>query len=704
MEQLQKLKRFHACGKDRFEACCPGHDDRKQSLSIRIGEDGKILLKCHAGCELGAILEPIGLMPRDLFPDNGNRSERHIIAVYDYCTPEGALAYQVVRFEPKDFRQRKPDGNGGWIWKISDLDRLPYRLPNLCGSDYIFIVEGEKDVDNLRGIGLAATCNSGGAGKWTEELTKYFRQNQHIAILPDNDNPGRKHAEQVARSLYGKVASVKILKLAGLPEKGDVSDWLKGKDPQSAAEELCKLSEAAEEWESRASSDGCDEELQQDSSAIRNDDSLQVEYPPDAEGRTVSLEDFYAYMPMHSYIYVPGRDLWPAASINSRIKLKSHLGESIKATSWLDINRPVEKMTWAPGLPMLIKNRLIYEGGWIERRGSACFNLYHPPQIVQGYPARAERWIEHIRFIYGADTEHIVRWLAHRVQHPGEKINHALVLGGPQGIGKDTLLEPVKHAVGEWNFKEVSPTHVLGRFNGWIKSVILRINEARDLGEVDRYSFYDHMKAYTASPPDVLRCDEKNIREYDVLNVCGVIITSNHKTDGIYLPEDDRRHYVAWSDCTKDDFSPDYWKDLYRWYQCEGHGHVAAYLRTLNISAFDPKAPPPKTDAFWAIVDANRAPEDAELSDAIEALGSPEAVTLANIISYTGRDFGDWLRDRKNSRQIPHRMEAVDYVPIRNTGAKDGQWKIAGKRQTVYARRNLTVRDRIEAAMRLAGR
>src|SRR4029077_15503342 len=91
-----------------------------------------------------------------------------------------------------------------------------------------------------------------------------------------------------------------------------------------------------------------------------------------------------------------------------------------------------------------------------------------------------------------------------------EKINHALVLGGAQGIGKDTALEPVKRAIGPWNFAEVSPQHMLGRFNGYLKSVILRVSEARDLGEFDRFKFYDHLKSYIAAPPDVLRIDEKN--------------------------------------------------------------------------------------------------------------------------------------------------------------------------------------------------
>ena len=233
--------------------------------------------------------------------------------------------------------------------------------------------------------------------------------------------------------------------------------------------------------------------------------------------------------------------------------------------------------------------------------------------------------------VFGGDADHIVKWLAHRVQRPQEKINHALVFGGSQGIGKDTLLEPVKHAVGPWNFSEVSPQHMLGRFNGFLKSVILRVNEARDLGEINRFSFYDHMKAYTAAPPDVLRVDEKNLREHSILNCCGVIITTNHKTDGIYLPADDRRHFVAWSDLTKEDFVDGYWNTLWGWYARGGYCHVAAYLAQLDISSFDPKAPPPKTPAFWDIVDANRAPEDAELADVLDQMKNPDAVTLNSI-------------------------------------------------------------------------
>jgi hypothetical protein len=253
-----------------------------------------------------------------------------------------------------------------------------------------------------------------------------------------------------------------------------------------------------------------------------------------------SLADFRAYMPMHSYIFAPTRELWPAASVNARVPpVPGANGNPMRATEWLDQNAAVEQMTWAPGEPMLIKDRLIADGGWFRRPGAAVFNLYRPPAIVPK-AGDVTPWLKLIEKVFpDDDIDHIVRWLAQRVQRPHEKINHALVLGGKPGIGKDSMLEPVKQAVGPWNVADVSPSQVLGRFNGFRKSVILRVSEARDLGDFDRYKFHDHMKALIAAPPDVLYVDEKNTHEYYVPNLCGVVITSNHKTDGIYLPADD---------------------------------------------------------------------------------------------------------------------------------------------------------------------
>jgi hypothetical protein len=413
----------------------------------------------------------------------------------------------------------------------------------------------------------------------------------------------------------------------------------------------------------------------------------------------VSIDDFRAYMPSHEYVFIPNREMWPASSVNARLApMDVGADKPMKPSEWLDKHRPVDQMTWAPGLPMIIENKLVSNGGWINRDGSSCFNLYLPPIPIEGDAVRATRWLEHVHRVFPDNAAHIIQWMAQRVQRPGEKINHALVLGSSQGTGKDTIIEGVKYAVGPWNVAEVSPTQILGRFNSFVKSVILRVSEARDLGDVDRYSFYDHTKTLTAAPPDVLRCDEKHIREHSVMNVTGVVITSNHKTDGIYLPAEDRRHYVAWSSLTKEDFTADYWHDLYRWYADGGYGHVAAYLASLDLSRFDPKAPPPKTTAFWDIVDANRAPEDAELADVLDTLKNPPAVTLTDLTAYAGDAFRDWLQDRRNRRQIPHRLESVGYVPVRNDSVKDGLWIVDMRRQAIYALATLSIRDRISAA------
>jgi hypothetical protein len=442
---------------------------------------------------------------------------------------------------------------------------------------------------------------------------------------------------------------------------------------------------------------------------------VKVSTPQTDDDRPVSIEDFCRYLIQpNAYFFIPCRELWPGTSVNARlprIPLLTKNGQpkrdkngkpiSVPATTWIDQNCRVEQTTWHPGLPMFIADRLAVAGGWIEKRGAVSFNQYRAPRIVPGDSSKATPWLDHIRKIYSDDAEHIIRWLAHHRQHPGDKVNHALVLGGAQGIGKDSLLEPVKWAIGPWNFHEISPGHLLGQFNSYAKSVILRVNEGRDLGDIDRFKFYDHTKIYTAAPPDVLRVNEKHLKEYYVLNCLGFIITSNHKTDGLYLPADDRRHYVAWSNYQKEDFAPSYWNTLWGFYNDGGFAHVAAYLSELDLSGFDAKAPPPKTPAFWQIVSVNAAPEDAELADVLDALGDPDAVTRDQLIAKANGEIAEWLMNRRNWRSIPHRMERCGYTSLRNPSATDGLWRVQGKRQTIYAKASLNPQAQIAAADKL---
>lgn len=216
-----------------WRALCPAHADTHPSLDVAAGDDGRVLLVCRShGCQARDICRALGLSLADLFDGQAQRFgfEDRIVRTYDYRSADGTLLYQAVRLSaPKDFRQRRPDGNGGWVWNLEGVARVLYRLPELLAADPaepVFVVEGEKDVESLAAIGLVATTNPQGAMKWRPEYSEPLR-GRTVVILPDNDDAGRRHAELVRGALDGKAASVKIVTLPGLPDKGDVTDWLR---------------------------------------------------------------------------------------------------------------------------------------------------------------------------------------------------------------------------------------------------------------------------------------------------------------------------------------------------------------------------------------------------------------------------------------------------------------------------------------------
>ncbi|MEM1208120.1 MAG: AAA family ATPase [Planctomycetota bacterium] len=239
-----------------WSARCPAHDDKRASLSINEGEDGRVVMKCHAGCDVKDIVAAMGLEMKDLFPHKNGRSHKPpakqkqlgpIAKAYDYRDASGSLVFQVTRHDPKDFRQRTPGGNGGWRWKAAKQPLPLYRLPELLGAEdpsFVFVVEGEKDADRLAAGGLVATTVAGGAEKArTADLTPLHGRD--VVIVPDNDEVGRRHAQALCGLLSGKASSVRVLQLGGLPDKGDVSDWL---DAGNDVERLVALAEQGDLW------------------------------------------------------------------------------------------------------------------------------------------------------------------------------------------------------------------------------------------------------------------------------------------------------------------------------------------------------------------------------------------------------------------------------------------------------------------------
>lgn len=419
-----------------------------------------------------------------------------------------------------------------------------------------------------------------------------------------------------------------------------------------------------------------------------------------------SPEEFFAYLPQHQYIFRPTRELWRPESVNACVPAIRVGRDVVPANRWLDQNRAVEQMSWIPGKPEVIENIVIDQGGVIARPGMKVFNLYRAPAIINGDARMADKWRDLLNLLWPEEAEHLERWFAQRIQSPHAKVNHALVMAGDPGIGKDTLLEPIKANVGAWNWQEISPSMLMGRFTGWAKAVVVRVSEVRDLGDVDRYAFHEHTKVYAAAPPDVLRIDEKNLREHYVPNVLGLLMTTNHPLTGLYLPADDRRHFVAASKVKKEVFDSEFFPAFWHWYEHGGHGHVGDYLRNIDLSGFDPKAPPPRTTAFEQLVMANAAPEDGELFDLIEALRNPLAFTVSTLVeSARDRHMHEavaFLTDMSRRRQVPHRLADCGYELIGNPARpKDGRWSVCGRLATVYVRRELARRDQILAARAL---
>ena len=237
---------------DQFVAQCPVHNDRTASLSVGIGTDGRVLLHCHAGCSTDSILSALGLDVGDLFPDQTvipvQTPARPVIRAvsspiyYDYTDADGTVVHQVVRGADKSFRQRHRNGTGAWVWKSSGI-RVPYRLSDLMASQSktVWVCEGEKDVDACWNLGLSATTNLGGAGKWTQAETDALVKAGITTgyVIPDNDIPGRTHAESVIASLTQSQITGTLVTLNGLKPHGDLSDWLTDPTHDRAALERC---------------------------------------------------------------------------------------------------------------------------------------------------------------------------------------------------------------------------------------------------------------------------------------------------------------------------------------------------------------------------------------------------------------------------------------------------------------------------------
>ena len=195
---LQHLTGVRANGKG-YKALCPAHDDRQPSLSVDLGKDNCVLLHCHAGCATTDVAMAAGLTMADLFERRRDSNGKgRLVESYAYTDEEADLLYWVHRYaNPKDFRQQAANG----AWSMEGVRRVLYHLPEAMRAKVdgrvIFVVEGEKDADAINAVGMRTgigTCGPGGAGKWRSEFTEMLVDAKRVAVVADDDEPGRRHA------------------------------------------------------------------------------------------------------------------------------------------------------------------------------------------------------------------------------------------------------------------------------------------------------------------------------------------------------------------------------------------------------------------------------------------------------------------------------------------------------------------------------
>ncbi len=247
-EFLVLFSRVKPIGQNQWQALCPAHSDHEPSLNIKL-VDHKILVHCLAGCLPNAIVQAVGLTMASLYLDNthgpsSNYPEREIVCSYPYHDSSGKVVFEVVRFKPKSFAQRRPDGSWGLRGVTPVIYHLPEVLKAIADGERILVSEGEKDTDNLRAMGFCATCNPMGALKWRSSYAESLKGAKEVVVFADNDGPGRKHARQVAQSLRDTGILVKVIEMPGAIR--DISDWL---NAGLNRDKLLEVINAAPPWE-----------------------------------------------------------------------------------------------------------------------------------------------------------------------------------------------------------------------------------------------------------------------------------------------------------------------------------------------------------------------------------------------------------------------------------------------------------------------
>lgn len=353
----------------------------------------------------------------------------------------------------------------------------------------------------------------------------------------------------------------------------------------------------------------------------------------------------------------------------------------------------VESSTWWPGKGRFIFDYYPKAEGLMPMPDTKIFNQYfRPVRIEPPAGVTADRWVRHVELLFGEqDAKHFFDFCAHVVQRPDEKVNHGIVIAGIQGIGKDMMLAPVREGAGQWNCGEIEPEEVMGTYTGFIRNVMLVINEIKP-ADATNIAFYNKAKLILAAAGQLISTVRKYENPVHIPNLVHVFMTTNAPLN-MYIPDDDRRLYVMWS-MMDAPFPENYFAELGHYYQTGGTEAVINWLWERDISSFNAKATPPMTNGKAAIMAKTQNVQTDAFDDMLDNFmehvckGSrPEVIftqDLNEFIAHWAFDDREDLKKAFKTGSANYKLESRSYLPVKPEGKSEFRNGSSFRTKTAY--------------------
>jgi hypothetical protein len=545
-------------------------------------------------------------------------------ARWTYWDGNGEVLGYVARYDPAGQRKQiVPWTWDGDRWGMGQwpVPRPLYRLQELeaRSADPVLIVEGEKAADAAAAIsGPYVVCTWPGGGQAVNRANWKPVHGRKVLLWPDADDAGIQTMQRLAAMLAERCPEVKIIDPAGMPDGWDAADsgFTSWADARAwIAPRTSVFAQQPEPEPPKPTGPESEEHAQAQAAADERDPSLlEVGEWHKRFAYVVPDDGYFDVQQCVEYSRNSFNALYRHVRCHSIHASASGGARRVEAATSYDENRAamrgrmLQGITYAPGRAVLCEHvGQVFGNKWRNAR----------PDCVGGDPGP---WLAHVERLISdpAERQHLLDAMAYKVQNPGVKINHALLIGGVPGAGKDSMIAPLLYAIGgenKTNCTSVEAAELQQVWGYFLENEVIIFNELRQSEAIDRRALENRLKPILAAPPELLTVQRKGQHPISVVNQSLVIGMTNYR-DAIAIPSEDRRWWVTWTDAPR--MREEDSLALWAYFKAGGLQAGAAYLRQRDVSRFNPSATPPWTDAKTIMVGSARTGAESWLVERIE--------------------------------------------------------------------------------------